>query len=149
MSIFKDFNDFAIKGNMADLAIGVIIGGAFGKIVSSLVDDVTMPLLNPLMPKGQWRDWVIGPGVKVGSLLGTMVNFFIVAVVMFGVVSLLHGRRKKHEEKKSAGEELDNTDRLLTDIRDEMRGLRGELGGPAVGHRAGAARGDVDPPDQP
>ena len=129
MPLLKDFKEFAIKGNMVDLAIGVIIGGAFGQIITSIVQDVTMPLLNPLMPQGQWREWVVGPGVKLGSFLGTVINFLIVAIVMFSVVSLLHGRRKRHDAKKAAGEELDHTDQLLTDIREEMRGLRTELRG--------------------
>ena len=127
MSVIKDFKDFAIKGTMIDLAIGVVIGGAFGSIVTSVVQDITMPLLNPLMPQGHWRDWVIGPGVKLGSFLGTVINFLIVAIAMFGVVTLLHGKRKKHEAKKAVGEELDHTDQLLTDIREEMRGMRSEL----------------------
>ena len=62
MPILKDFKDFAVKGNMVDLAIGVIIGGAFGSIITSIVQDVTMPILNPLMPKGKWRDWIVEPG---------------------------------------------------------------------------------------
>ena len=127
MSVWKNFKDFAVKGNMVDLAVGVIIGAAFGSIVTSIVQDVTMPLLNPLMPKGHWRDWVIEPGIKMGNFLSTVLNFAIVAVVMFGVVSLLHGRRKKQEAKKAAGEELDHTDQLLTDIREEMRGMRREM----------------------
>jgi len=127
MSVWKDFKGFAVKGNMVDLAVGVIIGAAFGSIINSIVQDVTMPLLNPLMPKGHWRDWVIEPGIKMGNFLSTVLNFTIVAIVMFGVVRLLHGRRKKQEAKKAAGEELDHTDRLLTDIREEMRGLRREM----------------------
>jgi large conductance mechanosensitive channel len=127
MSIWKDFKDFAVKGNMVDLAIGVIIGGAFGSIVTSIVQDVTMPLLNPLMPQGRWREWIVGPGVKLGNFLGTVLNFTIVAVVMFGVMRLLHGRRKKQEAKKAVGQDLDHTDQLLTHIREEMRGLRREL----------------------
>ena len=127
MAVRKDFKDFAIKGNMVDLAVGVIIGGAFGGIINSIVQDVTMPLLNPLMPQGHWRDWSVPPGVKVGNFLSTVLNFAIVAIVMFGVVRMLHGRRKKQEAKKAAGEDLDHTDQLLTDIREEMRGLRREL----------------------
>lgn len=129
MPVLKDFKDFAIKGNMIDLAIGVIIGTAFGQIITSIVQDITMPLLNPLIPKGHWREWMIGPGVKIGSFLGTLINFFIVALVMFGVVSLLHGRRRKQEAKKAVGEDLDHTDQLLTDIREEMRGMRNDLNG--------------------
>lgn len=58
MPVWKDFKEFAVKGNMVDLAVGVIIGAAFGGIINSIVQDVTMPLLNPLMPQGHWRDLV-------------------------------------------------------------------------------------------
>lgn len=61
MSVWSDFKDFAIRGNMVDLGTGVIIGTAFGQIVTSVVQDVTMPLLNPLIPDGRWRGWVFGP----------------------------------------------------------------------------------------
>ena len=127
MSVLRNFKDFAIRGNMVDLAIGVIIGSAFGNVINSIVQDLTMPLLNPLMPQGRWREWVIDPGVKLGSFLGTVVNFLIVALVMFGVVSLLHGRRRRREAEKAARKELDHTDQLLTDIREEMRGMRKEM----------------------
>jgi large conductance mechanosensitive channel len=124
MSVLKNFKDFAIKGNMVDLAIGVIIGTAFGQVITSIVQDITMPLLNPLMPHGRWREWVIAPGVKVGNFLGVLLNFLIVAIVMFGVVSLLHVRRRKKEEEKSTGKELDHSEVLLTDILAELKGIR-------------------------
>lgn len=86
MPVVKDFKDFAVKGNMVDLAIGVIIGTAFGQVITSIVQDITMPLLNPLMPHGRWREWVVPPGVKVGHFLSVLLNFIIIALVMFGVV---------------------------------------------------------------
>lgn len=128
MPVLKDFKEFAGKGNMVDLAIGVIIGTAFGQVVTSMVQDITMPMLNPLMPHGRWREWVVGPDVKVGHFLSILLNFLIVAVVMFGVASVLHVRRKRQEAEKMAGVQLDHTDLLLTDIRDELRNLRKEIG---------------------
>ena len=97
MPVWKDFKDFAVKGNMVDLAVGVIIGGAFGSIINSIVQDVTMPLLNPLMPQGHWRDWVVSPGVKVGNFLSTVINFLIVALVIFLVVKAMNAMQKKEE----------------------------------------------------
>lgn len=75
----------------------------------------------------------------MGNFLGTVVNFAIVAVVMFGLANLLHGHRKKREAKMAQGGELDHTDQLLTDIRNEMRGMRKDFcarqleGGPGAG----------------
>lgn len=125
MSFLKDFKEFAIKGNMMDLAIGVIIGGAFGRIIKSIVDDLVMPLLNPLMPKGRWREWTVPPGVKLGNFLSTTVDFLIVALVIFTMVRLLHLHRKKHEEQKAASGPT--MEALLTDIRQEMRELRKDI----------------------
>lgn len=125
MSLLKDLKEFAIKGNMVDLAVGVIIGGAFGKTISSIVDDLIMPLLNPLMPKGHWRAWTLGPGVRLGNFFGTLVDFLIVTAVIFGVVRLLHLRRKLHEAEKGATPSA--SDRLLTEIRDELRAVREAL----------------------
>jgi large conductance mechanosensitive channel len=125
MPILKDFKSFAVKGNMVDLAVGVIIGGAFGRVITAIVDDLVMPLLNPLMPKGRWREWTISPGVKLGDFLSTALDFLIVSVVIFIVVQILHGHREKHEAKKAA--EVSSTDRLLTDIREEMRAMRREI----------------------
>ncbi|MEZ4807812.1 MAG: large conductance mechanosensitive channel protein MscL [Flavobacteriales bacterium] len=125
MGFLKDFKTFAIKGNMVDLAIGVIIGAAFGRIITSLVDDLVMPLLNPLMPKGQWRAWVIEPGIKVGHFLSTAVDFTIVAIVIFLVVRVLHLRRERHEAAKNVGPS--STDQLLAGIHAELKDMRAFL----------------------
>lgn len=125
MGFLKDFKAFAIKGNMADLAIGVIIGAAFGRMITSLVDDLVMPMLNPLMPKGQWREWVIGPGIKVGSFLSTAVDFAIVATVIFLVVRLLHLRRERYQAAKTA--QPSGTDQLLGGIHNELKEIRSLL----------------------
>jgi len=99
MSFFADFKTFAFKGNVVDLAVGVVIGAAFGKIVSALVADFIMPLVALVMPTGDWRshgivlrraaeakDEVI---LKYGDFLGTLLDFLIVAVVLFVIVSKL------------------------------------------------------------
>lgn len=80
---WQEFRTFAFKGNVLDLAVAVVIGGAFGKIITSFVEDVVMPLVNPLIPGGDWRTLTVGPGVKIGSFLGAIVDFLVVALVLF------------------------------------------------------------------
>ncbi len=97
MSFFADFKTFAFKGNAVDLAVGVVIGAAFGKIVTALVSDLIMPMVALVMPSGDWRtsgiilrhaieskDNVV---LKWGDFVGAVLDFFIVALVLFLVVS--------------------------------------------------------------
>lgn len=97
MSFIEDFKKFAFKGNVVDLAIGVVIGGAFGKIVSALVADLVMPLVSLVLPSGDWRtsgivlktapdpkDNVV---LKYGDFIGAVLDFFVVALVLFIIVS--------------------------------------------------------------
>ncbi len=118
MGMMKEFKDFTMKGNVVDLAIGVIIGGAFGKIVSSFVGDIVMPLVNPLIPGGDWKAIEVGPGVKLGSFLGTVVDFLIIAFVIFLMVKAINASKKK-EAAAPAGPS--STDKLLMEIRDAVR----------------------------
>jgi large conductance mechanosensitive channel len=90
--MLKEFREFAFKGNVMDLAVGVIIGAAFGKIVTGIVDGLIMPLVGLLLPGGRWREYVVHVGraeVKVGNLLGLSLDFVIVAFVLFLVVNRL------------------------------------------------------------
>ncbi|MBD2102993.1 large conductance mechanosensitive channel protein MscL [Leptolyngbya sp. FACHB-261] len=89
VGFLREFQDFALKGNVVDLAIAVIIGGAFGKIVSSFVADVVMPSINPLIPGGDWREFTIPPEIKIGAFLGSVVDFIIIALVLFFVIRTL------------------------------------------------------------
>lgn len=98
----RDFREFALKGNVVELAIAVIIGGAFGKIVSSFVSDLVMPLINPLIPGGNWREAVVGPGVKIGSFLGSVVDFVIIALVLFLAIRSL----ERFKRREAAAEPL-------------------------------------------
>ena len=118
MGFLKEFRDFAIKGNAMDLAVGVIIGAAFGKIVTSIVDDIIMPLINPVMPKGGWQQLVIYPGIKLGSFLAVVLNFIIVAFALFLIVSAINRVRKKQEPATAVP---NNTEKLLMEIRDELK----------------------------
>jgi large conductance mechanosensitive channel len=118
MSVLKEFKDFATKGNVIDLAVGVIIGGAFGKIVSSFVADIMMPVINPLIPGGDWRTIELWHGVKVGNFLGAVVDFIIVAFVIFLFIKTIN-RNKKKEVAKPA--EPSKQEILLTEIRDILK----------------------------
>jgi large conductance mechanosensitive channel len=94
------FRDFAFKGNVVDLAVGVVIGAAFGKIVTGLVDGLIMPLVGLLLPSGHWREFVVHVGraeVKVGNLLGLTLDFVIVAFVLFLVVQRIINHLKHHD----------------------------------------------------
>jgi large conductance mechanosensitive channel len=100
MAFFADFKKFAFKGNVVDLAVGVVIGGAFGKIVTALVGDLVMPLVGLGLPSGNWREAqyilkestdpkVPAVGIKYGDFLGNVVDFLVIALVLFIVVSKL------------------------------------------------------------
>ena len=92
MGLISEFKAFALKGNALDLAMGVVIGGAFGKIVSALVDDLIMPLVGALLPGQEWRDFALTPlQFKVGHLLGAVLDFTIIAAVLFLFVNKLMG----------------------------------------------------------
>lgn len=96
MSLMKEFKAFALKGNMIDLAVGVVIGGAFGKVVSALVEDMVMPIVSSVLPGGDWRQYTVTPlKIQLGHLLGSVVDFFLVALVLFIVVVKLMGALNK------------------------------------------------------
>jgi large conductance mechanosensitive channel len=101
----RDFQEFALKGNVVDLAVAVIIGGAFGKIVTSFVEDMLMPFINPLLSAAgdDWRSFKIGPGVLLGKFMGTVVDFVIIAFVLFLVIQAL--QKFKRKEEVAAAEE--------------------------------------------
>lgn len=119
----RDFQEFALKGSVVDLAIGVIIGAAFGKIVSSFVEDVIMPLLNPLVSAAgkDWRTLEIGPGIKIGSFLGSIVDFLIIALVLYLVIRAL-ARFKRQEEavEEVKSEPVVQSQERLTDAIDRL-----------------------------
>lgn len=119
--MLSEFRKFAMRGNVIDLAVGVIIGAAFGKIVTSLVNDVLMPLLTPLLPGDSWRALEIGPGVKIGSLMATIIDFIILAFAVFLMVRTINKLKKKEEEKPAGPAELPPDVKLLTEIRDLLK----------------------------
>jgi len=118
MSVLKEFKDFATKGNVIDLAVGVIIGGAFGKIVSGFVSDIMMPLINPMIPGGDWRTIEVWHGIKVGNFLGSIVDFLIVAFVIFMMIKAINRNKKKEQ---AIPEEPTKQEVLLSEIRDLLK----------------------------
>ena len=84
----RDFQEFALKGNVVDLAVAVVIGGAFGKIITAFVEDLVMPLINPIVSQagGNWRTIEVGPGIKLGDFFGAVVDFVLIALVLFLVI---------------------------------------------------------------
>ena len=119
--MLKEFKEFAMRGNVMDLAVGLIIGAAFGKIITSVVNDLIMPLLNPLIPSGDWRMMEIGPGVKIGSFMGTVLDFIFIAFAVFLIVKTMNRMKKKEEAKPPGPAELPPDVKLLTEIRDMMK----------------------------
>jgi large conductance mechanosensitive channel len=122
MGMMKEFKEFAVKGNVVDLAVGVIIGGAFGKIVSSFVGDIVMPFINVFLPKdADWKTYEVGPGIKLGAFMGNVLDFVIVAFVIFMMVKAINASKKKEEAAPAAPAEPSSTDKLLMEIRDSLK----------------------------
>ena len=96
---FRDFQEFALKGNVVDLAIAVIIGTAFGKIITSFVEDVIMPLINPLVGFSgkDWRTITVGPGIAIGQFLGSIVDFLIIAFILFVAIQALQKFKRQED----------------------------------------------------
>ncbi|MFH7804826.1 large conductance mechanosensitive channel protein MscL [Acinetobacter sp. BSP-53] len=141
MSIVQEFKEFAIKGNMMDLAIGVIIGGVFGKIVDSLVKDIIMPIITLITGGGvdftqkfivlgdnpenlQSLDALTKAGINVltyGNFLTILINFIILAWVVFLMVKMLNRMRRTKEEVPAAPAPTPEDIQLLREIRDELK----------------------------
>ena len=143
MSMVSEFKEFALKGNVMDLAVGVIIGGAFGKIISSLVDDVIMPIIAFILggnvdfsnmyvvmgdvPEGTANTYAAlkEAGVAVlayGQFLTVLINFILLAFVVFMLVKGMNNMRRKEEAAAPPVPAADPADiALLKEIRDELR----------------------------
>lgn len=121
--MWKEFKEFAMRGNVVDLAVGVIIGGAFGKIVSSLVNDILMPLIGLLLGGIDFSGLSLKIGdavIKYGMFIQTVVDFLIISFSIFLFVKVLNKlyRLKKEEE---ASPTLTKEEELLTEIRDLLK----------------------------
>jgi large conductance mechanosensitive channel len=124
MGMISEFKEFIAKGNVMDLAVGVIIGGAFGKIVSSLVDDVITPaILNPALKAAQVEDLAglkTDGGILYGKFLAAIIGFLVIAFVIFLLVKGVNGMRKK-EDPAPAAPAGPTQEELLTQIRDLLK----------------------------
>lgn len=102
MSMKDEFKAFVMKGNVIDLAVAVVVGGAFGKIITAFVDGIVMPLVTYVLPANiKWEEWVLGK-FRVGAVLGATVNFLIIALVIFLVLIKLLGRLMPKKEEAPA-----------------------------------------------
>jgi large conductance mechanosensitive channel len=121
--MWNEFKQFAMKGNVIDLAVGVIIGGAFGKIVTSLVQDVLIPLVGLLLGGVNFTKLSVQFGsaqLKYGLFLQAVVDFFIISFSIFLFIKFLN-RFKKKEEKAEAEKVIDTKEELLMEIRDLLK----------------------------
>ena len=125
MGILKEFKEFAVKGNVIDLAVGVVIGGAFGKIVTSLVEDIITPaILTPALKAANLQNLselvVPGTAIKYGNFLSAAISFIIVAFALFIMIKGIN-RLKRKEEPKPAVPAGPTQEQLLAEIRDLLR----------------------------
>ncbi len=120
----SEFKSFISRGNVVDMAVGVIIGGAFGKIVTSLVNDVLMPIIGVFLGGLDFSDLSIKVGdatIKYGSFIQTIVDFLIVAFCIFMIVKLFESFKKKKEEEAEEAPKKSDEVLLLEEIRDLLK----------------------------
>ena len=123
MGFVKEFKEFAMKGNVMDMAVGVIIGGAFGKIVTSLVDDVLMPIIGMLTGGVDFNGLVAKVGdatVKYGTFIQNIIDFLIIALCIFCMIKAMN-KLKKEEEPAPEAPAGPTTEELLADIKDILK----------------------------
>lgn len=121
--MWNEFKKFAMKGNVLDLAVGVVIGTAFGKIVSSLVDDIIMPLVGLLGGGVDFKSLSItinDATIKYGLFVQNIVDFFIIAFSIFLFIRVIN-RLKRKEEVKQEAPKVDQKEELLKEIRDLLK----------------------------
>lgn len=131
MGMLKEFKEFAVKGNVVDMAVGIIIGLAFGKIVSSFVADVVMPPLGVLIGGVDFSDLVVtlkaaeegveAVTLKYGAFIQTIFDFIIVAFAVFIAVKAINTLKRKEEAAPTAPPEPSNEEKLLVEIRDLLK----------------------------
>lgn len=128
MGIIKEFQEFAVKGNVLDMAVGIIIGGAFGTIVKSLVDDVIMPPIGLLLGGVDFSNFALtlkaaegeipAVAIKYGSFINNVISFLVVAWAVFLLVKAMNNFKKKQEAAPAAPPAPTKDQALLTEIRD-------------------------------
>ncbi|MEM8844855.1 MAG: large-conductance mechanosensitive channel protein MscL [Pseudomonadota bacterium] len=131
MSMMSEFKEFAMRGNVVDMAVGIIIGAAFGKIVSSFVSDIIMPPLGVIIGGVDFTDLAVtikaasdsaeAVTLKYGAFIQTVLDFVIVAFAIFMVIKLMNSLKKKEEEKPEEPPKPSAEEVLLTEIRDLLK----------------------------
>ena len=131
MSMMSEFKDFAMRGNVVDMAVGIIIGAAFGKIVSSFVADVVMPPIGVLIGGVDFTNLAItiqeataeaeAVTIKYGAFIQTVFDFLIIAFAIFMAIKFMNSLKKKEEEAPAAPPEPSAEEKLLTEIRDLLK----------------------------
>lgn len=131
MSLMKEFKQFAMRGNVVDMAVGIIIGGAFGKIVSSIVNDVIMPPIGLLLGGVNFTDFKIilkdatadaaAVTLNYGNFIQVTIDFLIVAFAIFMIIKAMNRMKKKEEEVPAAPPAPSAQETLLTEIRDLLK----------------------------
>ena len=130
MKLVDEFKAFVMRGNVVDMAVGVIIGGAFGKIVTSLVNDIFMPIIGMILGNVDFSSLEIKLGepvegaeqaaIRYGMFIQEIVNFLIIALCIFMVIKLINKVQKKKEEEPAPAPEPTKEEVLLTEIRDAL-----------------------------
>ncbi|ATO34987.1 Large-conductance mechanosensitive channel [Dickeya dianthicola] len=131
MSFIKEFREFAMRGNVVDLAVGVIIGAAFGKIVSSLVSDIIMPPLGLLIGGVDFKQfhWVLreaqgniaAVSINYGAFIQNILDFIIIAFAIFMAIKLMNKLRRTQQEEPDAPTKISSEEKLLMEIRDLLK----------------------------
>lgn len=123
-SFIKEFKEFISRGSVIDLAVAVVIGGAFTKIVNSLVDDIIMPIIGVIIGGINFENLMVTVGtaeIKYGMFIQAIVNFLLIALVIFSVIKAINQFKKKEEEKPEDPVAPSEDIVLLTEIRDLLR----------------------------
>ncbi len=131
MGMVQEFKDFALRGNVVDMAVGIVVGGAFGKITKSFVSDVLMPPIGMLLGNVDFSDLSIqlqaasegveAVAIRYGAFLNTVIDFLIIAFAIFLVVKAMNAAKKKEEAAPPAPPAPSKEEVLLTEIRDALR----------------------------
>jgi len=124
MGFTKEFKEFAMKGNVMDLAVGVIIGAAFGKIIASLVENILMPIIGIMLQGVNFATLSVKIGeaeIKYGLFIGAIIDFIIIALVLFVIIKAMNNMKKKEEVAPSDPPPPTREQVLLTEIRDLLK----------------------------
>ena len=138
MGFLKEFKEFAVKGNVIDLAVAVIIGGAFGRIVDSVIKDLIMPLIATVIGSPDFSNAYIafadvpagtplakaqeiGPVFAYGNFITVAINFILLAFAIFLMVKAINKLKRKEPPPSTVKEEISSTDKLLVEIRDSLK----------------------------